>query len=657
MSRIIVKNLPSGLKEDRLKKLFSEKGTVTDCSLKFTNKGIFRKFAFVGFKDESEAQSAVEHFNRSFIDTAKIEVTLAHDLTGESGSTTNRKNKKSRKELKSKETTKTDAKKKSDSTQTEELPDELIAESSRLYVRNLSYCCKEEDLESLFGKYGPIEVHLPLDRFTKKIKGFAFVNFMIPENAMKSYTELDRSIFQGRMLHIMPGKLKKEDSDISDDSPYWKKKEARLKSNASSSHNWNTLFIGTNAVADIMAKRSEVSKRDLVLNAGKQSVAVRLALGQTQIVAETRDFLIKNGVALDSFSQADGPRSKTVILVKHLPAETARETLQTIFEEHGTITRLVLPPNGVTAIIEFQEPAEARVAFGKLAYTKFNRMPLYLEWAPVNIFNASAPPESTIEKDDAATTDGEEKEKKESSGSSSEDEFEEEPGRTIFVKNIPNEKTDDEIKKIFGRYGEIRSILIKRKKPDQSHSFGDCGFVEFYSSEMAKKALQDLRQIDGQQVELKISDRKTLKSSNKKKTKKRKVGEEKKSTKFLIRNVPFEATVKDIEDLLGSQSGVLSVRLPKKAAGTGTHRGFAFVDFLGKKYAVRAFNRLCHNTSLFGRRLNLEWAKTEESVEEMRKRSAKYYDDGSIGGASGAKKKTKMSNILDDLELQKDDDD
>ena len=35
----------------------------------------------------------------------------------------------------------------------------------------------------------------------------------------------------------------------------------------------------------------------------KGSVGVRMALGETQIVAETRDFLLSNGVALDSFSQ------------------------------------------------------------------------------------------------------------------------------------------------------------------------------------------------------------------------------------------------------------------------------------------------------------------------------------------------------------------
>lgn len=43
---------------------------------------------------------------------------------------------------------------------------------------------------------------------------------------------------------------------------------------------------------------------DVWLQAGKKdSIGVRLALGETQIVAEIRQFLIDNGVSLDSFSQ------------------------------------------------------------------------------------------------------------------------------------------------------------------------------------------------------------------------------------------------------------------------------------------------------------------------------------------------------------------
>ena len=32
--------------------------------------------------------------------------------------------------------------------------EETIAESGRLYVRNLAYCCTEDDLQACFSKYG-----------------------------------------------------------------------------------------------------------------------------------------------------------------------------------------------------------------------------------------------------------------------------------------------------------------------------------------------------------------------------------------------------------------------------------------------------------------------------------------------------------------------
>ena len=42
----------------------------------------------------------------------------------------------------------------------------------------------------------------------------------------------------------------------------------------------------------------------------------------------------------------------------------------------------------------------------------------------------------------------------------------------------------------------------------------------------------------------------------------------------------------------------------------------------------RAFNALCHSTHLYGRRLVLEWAEAEESLEELRKKTAKHFPDG-----------------------------
>ncbi|NXE44068.1 RBM19 protein, partial [Ptilorrhoa leucosticta] len=185
--------------------------------------------------------------------------------------------------------------------------EEDLAESGRLFVRNLPFTSTEEDLEKIFSKYGPLsEIHFPIDKLTKKPKGFAFITYMIPEHAVKALAELDGQVFQGRMMHLLPSTIKKEkveDGDAEDSSSYKKHKEAKDKANSASSHNWNALFVGTNAVADAMAQRYSAPKSQVLDAESKDSVAVRVALGETELVQEIRRFLVENGVSLDSFSQ------------------------------------------------------------------------------------------------------------------------------------------------------------------------------------------------------------------------------------------------------------------------------------------------------------------------------------------------------------------
>lgn len=44
----------------------------------------------------------------------------------------------------------------------------------------------------------------------------------------------------------------------------------------------------------------------------------------------------------------------------------------------------------------------------------------------------------------------------------------------------------------------------------------------------------------------------------------------------------------------------------------------------------KAFAALCHSTHLYGRRLVLEWADTEESVETLRRKTAEHFHGESI---------------------------
>ncbi|KAM8992673.1 putative RNA-binding protein 19 [Ara ararauna] len=533
--------------------------------------------------------------------------------------------------------------------------EEDLSESGRLFVRNLPFTCTEEDLEKIFSKYGPLsEIHFPIDRLTKKPKGFAFITYMIPEHAVKAYAEMDGQVFQGRMMHLLPSTIRKEkleDEDAEESSSYKKQKEAKNKANSASSHNWNTLFVGTNAVADAVAQKYNASKSQVLDHEGKDSVAVRVALGETELVQEIRRFLIENGVSLDSFSQATGERSKRVILVKNLPAGTSVVELEDVFGKHGSLGRVLLPEGGITAIVEFLEPTEAKQAFTKLAYSKFHSVPLYLEWAPMGVFFSPAPPKKPLEapeKESKARLLPDEAMKGTEETAVQEDEEEEEeeeesiPGCTLFIKNLNFATTEDTLKETFSKVGAVKSCTISKKKDKAGTllSMG-FGFVEYKKPESAQKALRRLQgcSVDGHKLEVKISERAVrpaVKSSRRKQTVKKQ-----KTSKILVRNIPFQATVREIRELFSTFGELKTVRLPKKMAGTGSHRGFGFVDFVTKQDAKKAFNALCHSTHLYGRRLVLEWADTEETVEALRRKTADHFHE--------SPKKRKKSEVLNEI--------
>ncbi|XP_055080264.1 probable RNA-binding protein 19 [Periophthalmus magnuspinnatus] len=522
----------------------------------------------------------------------------------------------------------------------EDEEEEDVSESGRLFVRNLSYTCTEEEIKELFTKHGPLsEVLFPIDTFTKRPKGFAFVTYMIPENAITALAQLDGHIFQGRMLHVLPSTIKKEKAE-SDGGPgsssYKQQKNAKNKALSTSSHNWNTLFLGTSAVADAIAEKYNTTKSQVLDHDTKGSVAVRMALGETQIVEETRQFLLDNSVCLDSFSQAAAPRSTCVILVKNLPSGVKVSELEELFSPHGSLGRVLLPPSGLTAIIEFLEPTEAKRAFTKLAYSKFHHIPLYLEWAPVGVFMAKPEPER--EKEEAKKLAMEEEE----DDDVEEEEEESVPGSTLFIKNLNFNTTEETLQETFSKCGKIISCTISKKKDKTGKllSMG-YGFVQYQTAEAAKKAIRQLQHcnVDDHQLELKISERATRLTGvtlKKKQMLKKQTG-----SKILVRNVPFQASVKEIRELFCTFGELKTVRLPRKATGSGNHRGFGFVDFITKQDAKKAFTALCHSTHLYGRRLVLEWADAEDTVETLRRKTAEHFHVPS--------KKQRKSEVLEGI--------
>lgn len=826
MSRIIVKNLPQYVTEDRLKEHFSKKGDVTDVKLRKNNKGESRRFAFIGFKSDEEAEEAVRYFNGSFMDTAKIGVHLAKSFADptvpksfkekrreafqkvrereqrdQEREEQEQERKRQRREYGKKSTIDEDiaanpalqdfieatrpstqskswsndivvndggapsnslleqalalksgedvnkfennvadeifklpenesddeyaefgdAKKDDEgdepmedepmmsldevpkaneeaisdlewlkkrrirvkengedeesdqttvkpvatqSTQSnptntmpqesiipqkdcEELAIEKIRETGRLFLRNILYTSKEEDFRNLFSKFGEMEeVHVAVDTRTGQSKGFCYIKFANPDDAVDAYIDLDKQIFQGRLLHILPADGKKDhrfDEFDLKNLPLKKQRELKKKNDASKSQfSWNSLYLNQDAVMDTIASDLGVQKSDL-LDPESSSSAVKQALAEAHVIGDVRKFFENKGVDLVKFEGKE--RDDSVILIKNIPSGTTESEILDLFTPFGELKRIVMPPSGIIAIVQYRDLPSGRSAFTKLSYRRFKKSILYLEKGPKDLFTrepssnevAGAP---TVKEEEAKEIQHNEKDIQEDV-----DVFEG-PTVSVFIKNLNFTTTAQDLTDLLSKLDGFVLATIKNK-PDprdstKTQSMG-YGFAEFKTKDQANIAVRAIEGtvLHGHKLSLKLSHRQnTVTSSTGKKAKAT-------SSKIIVKNLPFEATRKDVFELFNSFGQLKSVRVPKKFDKSA--RGFAFIEFLLPKEAESAMDQL-QGVHLLGRRLVMQYAEqsngdVEAEIEKMTRKVKKQVATTELGALrSGGKRKLDLGD-------------
>ncbi|XP_031480603.1 uncharacterized protein LOC116250805 [Nymphaea colorata] len=540
-------------------------------------------------------------------------------------------------------------------------------DTGRLFVRNLPYTANEDDLLEHFSQFGEIShVHLVVDKETKHSKGFGYVLYKLPESAVRALEELDNSIFQGRLLHVMPAKQQKHlekleaDNAVEKNSLNFKqqKEEERKASEASgNTRSWNSLFMRQDTVVENIARKYGISKSEL-LNPEADDLAVRIALGETHVIAETKKALMNAGINVAALEDlASGrteniKRSNHVLLVKNLPYGSIESELVKMFGKFGSLDKVILPPTKTLALVNFLESAEARAAFKGLAYRRYRDAPLYLEWAPDNILCSNH--EADAGQDDNATG---EKDKRlvleqnfiELAEDIDPDRLE---SRSVFVKNLNFSTAEESLRKHFSdnlKSGNILSAKIKRHIKNGKNLSRGFGFLEFDSLDTAKTACTDLQGtiLEGHALKLELCHVKKGPGDG---TSSSKLDKEKSSTKLIVRNIAFEATKKDLKQLFSPFGQIKHLRLPKKF--DGKHRGFAFVEYVTKQEAQSAFDALS-SSHLYGRHLVLERAKEGETLEELRARTAAQFGDGQDGVEKPSKKRKHLSVDEANVKFQK----
>jgi len=201
------------------------------------------------------------------------------------------------------------------------------------------------------------------------------------------------------------------------------------------------------------------------------------------------------------------------------------------------VKRILLPPAGTIAFLEFYDAGQARAAFKRLAYRRFKDVPLYLEKAPQGIF--------TVEPTEKIVGIG----AKAAASALLATETDDEPNSTMYVKNIDFSTTQAGLSDAFKHFPGFRMALLKTKPPNakgERLSMG-FGFVTFASKEMATAAMNAGVVLDGRKLEVKFARQEAR--TEIKAGKGTKIGAGQK--KLVVKNLGFNVNKRDLRELFG----------------------------------------------------------------------------------------------------------
>ena len=83
--------------------------------------------------------------------------------------------------------------------------------NSKMYVGNLSFDASEAEVRELFSQHGTVtDIHVPTDRTTGRMRGFAFVTMDSKEAMDAAINALNGQQFMGRALTINEARPREE---------------------------------------------------------------------------------------------------------------------------------------------------------------------------------------------------------------------------------------------------------------------------------------------------------------------------------------------------------------------------------------------------------------------------------------------------------------
>ena len=173
---VFIKNLDVAIDNKALHDTFAAFGNILSCKVAQDESGASKGYGFVHYETDEAASQAIKHVNGMLLNEKKVFV--GHHIP--------------KKDRQSKF-------------------DEMKANFTNIYVKNIPLEVTDEEFRELFEKYGDVtSASLARDQETGKSRGFGFVNFINHEHAATACDELNGKDFKGQELYLGRAQKKHE---------------------------------------------------------------------------------------------------------------------------------------------------------------------------------------------------------------------------------------------------------------------------------------------------------------------------------------------------------------------------------------------------------------------------------------------------------------